>query len=228
MKKLLAIIFALCLVMAFSVPVMAFGGTDIDLDDNTAQLGIGNADDQSIADNDLLDIDKTAVDVLNDKSDDDVKDFDNVSDVYNDKSDDDVKDFDNVSDVMNDKSDDDVKDFDNNSDFANDKSQDNDNLSASAGEVAATTGGFAMSLDISDVNLAFTSSEQNLAQGNIYVSGAAAGGGLGGGEAESEFESFSCVDVDVDNNLGITGVNVSGGSFNNQANMSSVNVTVQW
>ena len=129
--------------------------------------------------------------------------------------------------TLDDNSDDDVVDMDNNSDFANDKSQDNDNLSASAGEVAATTGGTAMSFDISDINLALTTSNQRLSQGSVYISGAAAstGGFLmddkNDAEAYSEFESFSCVDQNVQDNIGITGVNASGGNFNNQANMSS-------
>ena len=104
---------------------------------------------------------------------------------------------------------------------------DDDNIIGNSGMVAQK-GGFALALDISDVNLAFTASEQNLYQGNLYVSGAAAGGGLGGGKAESEFESESCIDLNVEGNVCITGFNVGGGSFNNQANMSSVNVTVQW
>ena len=145
-----------------------------------------------------------------------------------DNTDNDLVDQDNTdNDVVDqDNTDNDVVDID-------DSSQDNDNLSASAGEVAATTGGFAMALDISDINLAFTTSNQRLTQSNAYISGAgASNGGLlnvdSDAEAYSEFESFSCVDQNVQDNIGITGVNASGGSFNNQANMSSVNVTVQW
>jgi hypothetical protein len=164
----------------------------------------------------------------------------NVSDVANDKSDDDVLDNKGgnieVSDIANDKSQD--NDDSSTNDSYNDNSQDNDDSSINTdvafddvvdmkgNDAAAAFGGFALAIDIDDIelNLASTTSVNGIYQNSEYEANA----GLAFDDASTEFES-KCLSVDasVYSNTGITGANFSAGNFNNQANLNSVTMTIQ-
>jgi len=219
------------------------------LDNKEGTIDISDvANDNS--DDDLLDNKEGTIevsDIANDKhtEDNDGTDVDvavddiNVSDVANDKSDDDVLDIEgdiNVSDIANDKS----QDNDDNStnDSYNDNSQDNDDSSINTdvafddvvdmkgNDAAAAMGGFAIAIDIDDIelNLASTTSVNGIYQNSEYEANA----GLAFDDASTEFKSECLhVDAEVYSNTGITGANFSAGNFNNQANLNSVTMTIQ-
>jgi hypothetical protein len=213
-------------------------GTDVDVTTGDIDLLSGNSDDDK-----LLSDNNTTVNTDNsDQGNIDVAVDDiNVSDVANDKSENDNDLLDNkegtieVSDIANDKSDNSIN---------TDNSEDNDvavevafdDVVDMEGSVAAAAlGGFAIGISIDDIelNLATTTSNSNITQnqGDWSNMSANATNSAPGDDAEAEAGfSSSChsVDADVYDNVGIMGATFSAGHFNNQANMNSVNVTVQY
>jgi hypothetical protein len=176
----------------------------------------------------------------------------NVSDVANDKSDDDLLDVEgdiNVSDIANDKSqdnDDNSTNDSNNTDNSinTDNSTDDDVAVAVAfddvvdmegNQAAAALGGFAIGINIDDIELDFATTTStsviNQSQAGWSNMSADADADRGGNDAEAIAGFLSechSVDADVYQNIGIMGATFSAGHFNNQANLNSLNVTVQY
>jgi len=181
-----------------------------------------------------------------------------VSDIANDKSqDNDDNDLlDNkggtieVSDIANDKSQDNDDNSTNDS-YNTDNSINTDNstdddvavdvafddvVDMKGNDAAAAFGGTAIALDIGDIELtlANTTSVSGIYQEQGDWSGMTSGADATG-RGDDEADSFSgflsechSVNADVYDNIGIIGATFSAGHFNNQANLNSVNVTVQY
>ena len=255
MKKLLTIICAFSLIMAFTLPAMA--DTDVDVDDTQAALTFqgqtNQAMDNGTIDNDGLDVDTGDIAVDNDNN--TIGNTDNSNqgnNSGNDNTDVDVTTGDLLSGNTN------------NSNQGNNSGNDNTDVDVTTGdllsgntsrsgdetnvdvafddvndlegnEAAATMGGFAIAIDIEDIelNLASTNSMSAINQNSTFnpneVKATNDGKKDGDSGVWAGFESYChSVDADVFENIGVFGANFSAGNFNNQANLNSVNVTVQY
>ena len=227
MKKLLTIICAFSLVLAFSMPAAAVDdiqddqaavallgqtnqaqkGGEIDndgLDVDTGDIASGNLSGNTSHDGDETNVDVKTGDLLSGNTSHD-GDETNV----------DVK----TGDLLSNNTD--KSDNSTNVDVAFD-----DVVDMNGAEAAAAFGGTAIAVDIEDIelNLASTTSLNGIYQNSEYEANA----GLAFEDASTEFES-KCLNVDADvySNTGITGANFSAGNFNNQANLNSVTMTIQ-
>lgn len=259
MKKLLTIICALSLVLAFSMPAVALD--DIE-DNNTAAALLSPGADTNLAgddvsqDNDFLDYNSTVGDVASgnfsgnsDNDDVDVLSGNTASDDDNinllsgntDNSDDDfMSDNDNsINDSFTNETeiDDIASHNDNREDFyygdqVATKGGEIDNVEMDDNKAAAAMGGFALALEIEDIelNLASTTSNSVINNGSTGIldfSPTVAGEME---DSEVEVKIGSCLEIDgsVYDNTGLTGVNFSAGNFNSNANLNNVTMTVQY
>jgi hypothetical protein len=237
MKKFLTIICSLCLVMAFAMPAAAVD----DIQDNQAAaafLGQTNqAQKGGEIDNDGLDVDTGDIASGNlsgntshdgDETNVDVKTGDLLSGNTSHDGDEtnvDVK----TGDLLSNNTDN--TDNSTNVDVAFD-----DVADMQGADAAAALGGFAIAVDIDnlELNLASTTSTSQISQTQSAFSPSAtatASGGDVGDDVEASSGLYSkCLSVDTDiyDNIGVMGANFSAGNFNNQANLNSVNVTVQY